>query len=61
MCEWFHDCNDKEEVNQARPLIAKVLKMLQRLFPREEKQGWNTTEFHVVGILEVTSPPPINN
>ncbi len=36
MCEWFHDCNDKEEVNQARPLIAKVLKMLQWLFPREE-------------------------
>jgi hypothetical protein len=61
MCEWFHDCNDKEEVNQARSLIAKVLKMLQRLYPREEKQGWNTTEFHVVGILEVTSPPPINN
>ncbi len=25
------------------------------------KQGWNTTEFHVVGVLEVTLPPPINN
>ena len=32
MEEWFHDCNDKEEVNQTRPLIAKVLKMLQWLF-----------------------------
>ena len=39
MCEWFHDCNDKEEVNQARPLIAKVLKMLQWLFPREENSN----------------------
>ena len=36
MEEWFHDSNDKEEVNQARPLIAKVLKMLQWLFPRED-------------------------
>jgi hypothetical protein len=36
MEEWFHDCNDKEEVNNARPLIAKVLKWLQELFPREE-------------------------
>jgi hypothetical protein len=29
MEEWFHDFNDKEKVNQARPLIAKVLKLLQ--------------------------------
>jgi hypothetical protein len=39
MCEWFHNCNDKEEVNQARPYIAKVLKMLQWLFPREENSN----------------------
>jgi hypothetical protein len=36
MEEWFHDCNDKDKVNNARPLIAKVLKWLQELFPREE-------------------------
>jgi hypothetical protein len=36
MEEWFHNCNDKEEVNNSRPLIAKVLKWLQELFPREE-------------------------
>jgi hypothetical protein len=36
MEEWFHKCNDKGEVNNARPLIAKVLKWLQELFPREE-------------------------
>ncbi len=34
MEQWFHNCNDKEEVNDARPLIAKVLKWLQELFPR---------------------------
>jgi hypothetical protein len=31
-----HDFNDKEEVNHTRPLIAKVLKWLQELLPREE-------------------------
>jgi hypothetical protein len=36
MEEWFHNCNDKEEVNNTRPLIANVLKWLQELFPREE-------------------------
>ncbi len=36
MEEWFHDCNDKEEVSNAKPLTAKVLKWLQELFPREE-------------------------
>jgi hypothetical protein len=34
--EWFYDCNEKDEVNNARPLIANVLKILQELFPREE-------------------------
>jgi hypothetical protein len=38
MEEWFHDCNDKEEVNMARPLIAKVLKLLQWLFPRVQER-----------------------
>ncbi len=36
MEEWFHDCNEKNEVFQAQPLIAKVLTSLQQLFPREE-------------------------
>jgi hypothetical protein len=39
MEEWFHDLNDKEEVNNARPLIGEVLKMVQSLFPREEKSN----------------------
>jgi hypothetical protein len=36
MEEWFHDCNEKEEVNNARPQIANVLMMLQDFFKREE-------------------------
>jgi hypothetical protein len=36
MEEWFHDCNKKEEVNDAMPKIANVLKMLQDSFSREE-------------------------
>jgi len=35
MEQWFHDSNPKEEVNNARPLIAKVLQLLQNLFPRD--------------------------
>ena len=35
MEEWFHDRNNKDEVMQAQPMIAKVLIMLQELFPRE--------------------------
>jgi hypothetical protein len=26
--EWFHDCNGKDEVNNARPLIVHVLNLL---------------------------------
>jgi hypothetical protein len=34
MEEWFHDCNRKEKVANSRNMIAKVLQMLQELFPR---------------------------
>ena len=49
MEEWFHDSNDKEEVPQARPLIAKVLKRLQWLFPRDpNSNGWNIPKIHAM-------------
>jgi hypothetical protein len=35
MEEWFHDSNPKEEVDQSRPLIGNVLRLLQELFPRD--------------------------
>jgi hypothetical protein len=36
MEEWFHDSNDKDEVNISRGEISKVLSSLQKLFPRLE-------------------------
>ena len=42
MEEWFHDCNEKEEINQSRVEISKVLSCLQRLFPRDDNtNGYN--------------------
>ncbi len=38
MEEWFCDCNEKEEVNNTRPKIANVLKMLQDFFQEKEVQ-----------------------
>jgi hypothetical protein len=42
MEEWFHCFNRKEEVHDSSDMIAKVLSMVQDLFPREEgTNGWN--------------------
>ena len=47
MCAWLHDSNLKEEVNNARPLIAKVLQLVKVLFPRDGSgNGWNLPKFH---------------
>ena len=47
MEEWFHDSNPKEEVDQARPLIGKVLRLLQELFPRDGVGNeWNIPKLH---------------
>jgi len=47
MEEWFHDRNDKQEVIQARPMIASVLVMLKELFPREDGTNqYNIPKFH---------------
>ena len=47
MCAWLHDSNLKEEVNNARPLIAKVLRLVKELFPRDGSgNGWNIPKFH---------------
>jgi hypothetical protein len=36
MEEWFHDSNDKDEVNSSRGEISKVLTSLQKFFLRSE-------------------------
>jgi len=47
MEEWFHDCNDKEQVRNARDTIAKVLTLLKRFFPRQENtNGYNIPKMH---------------
>ena len=47
MEEWLHDRNNKDKVNNARPMIAKVLSMLQQLFPREaETNQYNIPNMH---------------
>ncbi len=47
MEEWFHDCNDKDELNQARPITANVLKLLQWLFPRADNtNGYCIPKMH---------------
>ena len=46
MEEWFHDSNPKEEVDEARNLIANVLTALQRMFPRPNGNGYNIPKMH---------------
>ena len=49
MEEWFHDCNRKEEVANSRNMIAKVLQMLQELFPRGEgTNGYCIPKMHAM-------------
>ena len=53
MEQWFHDSNPKEEVNNARPLIAKVLQSLQNLFPREGTGNkYNIPKMHAMTKLQ---------
>ena len=36
MEEWFHDSNNKDEVNSSRGEVSKVFTSLQKFFPRLE-------------------------
>ena len=38
---WFHANNLIDEVQHARPLIAHVIGLVQRVFPRSDGQGWH--------------------
>ena len=54
MEEWFHDCNEKEEVQKSRGEISKVLTMLQRFFPRDIKtNGYNIPKLHGMTKMQV--------
>lgn len=46
MEDWFHNTNLIEEVKSARPLIAKVIDLVQLCFPRNEGQGYKLPKTH---------------
>ena len=46
MEEWFHTVNNKEKVRSARPLIAKVLRLLKKVFPQTNGQGYHIQKYH---------------
>jgi hypothetical protein len=47
MEEWFHDCNDKQEVQSLRNEIAKVLSLMQRFFLQGDRScGYCTPKMH---------------
>ncbi len=53
MEEWFHDYNDKEEVQSLRNEIAKVLKMMQRFFPRGDRSnGYCIPKMHGITKMQ---------
>ncbi len=47
MEEWFHNCNDKDEVNVSKGEISKVLSVLQKFFPRSDHtNGYSIPKMH---------------
>ncbi len=53
MEEWFHDSNNKLEVINARPQIAKVLWSLHHFSPRNSKtNGYNLPKMHGITKLQ---------
>jgi hypothetical protein len=40
MEEWFHDSNNKVEVNNAKPLIGEILQTLHTFFPKRGQDKW---------------------
>ncbi len=47
MEEWFHDSNNKKELINARPQIAKVLWLFEHFFPRNTNtNGYNLPKMH---------------
>jgi hypothetical protein len=47
MEEWFHDSNNKDEVNSSRGEISKVLTSLQKKIPRlEHTNGYRLPKMH---------------
>jgi hypothetical protein len=53
MEEWYHDSNNKVEVINTQPLIAKVLQSLQQIFPRNTNtNGYNLPKVHGITKMQ---------
>ncbi len=53
MEEWFHDSNDKDEVNSSKVEISKVLTSFQIFFPRSEHtNGYRLPKMHGVTKMQ---------
>jgi len=46
MEEWMHSVNTKVKVVAAQKLIAQILRMLKKIFPRRTGNGYNIPKFH---------------
>jgi hypothetical protein len=53
MEEWFYDSNNKLEVINAGPQIAKVLQSIQHFFPRNTNtNGYNLPKMHGITKMQ---------
>ena len=53
MEEWFHDCNNKQEVQSLRNEIAKVFSMMQRFFPQGDRSnGYCIPKMHGIAKMQ---------
>jgi hypothetical protein len=53
MEEWFHDSNNKVEVINAGPQIAKLLRSLKQFFPRNTNtNGYNLPKMHGITKMQ---------
>jgi hypothetical protein len=53
MVEWFHDYDDKQEVQSSRNEIAKVLSLMQRFFPQSDKSnGYCILKMHEITKMQ---------
>ncbi len=53
MKEWFHDSNNKLEVINTQPQIAKVLQSIQQFFPRNSNtNGYNLPKMHGITKMQ---------
>ena len=44
--KWIHEFNDKEEVDNAAPLLAELITQIKHCFPRNEGNGWKIPKMH---------------